>query len=52
MEQHAQTSDKTFGNGARFRKDRPSYKDMHEFAIKQQDLFDVSEETIPCYCGD
>ena len=52
MEQHAQTSNKTFGNGARFRKDHPSYKDMHDFALKQQDMFDTSEEAIPCYCGD
>jgi hypothetical protein len=52
MEQHAQTSNKTFGDGARFRKDRPSYKDMHDFALKQQDMFDTSEEAIPCYCGD
>jgi 3'-phosphoadenosine 5'-phosphosulfate sulfotransferase (PAPS reductase)/FAD synthetase len=52
MEQHAQSSNKTFGDGARFRKDRPSYKDMHDFALKQQDMFDTSEEAIPCYCGD
>jgi 3'-phosphoadenosine 5'-phosphosulfate sulfotransferase (PAPS reductase)/FAD synthetase len=52
MEEHAQTSNKTFGDGARFRKDRPSYKEMYEYALQQKDMFDVNEEAIPCFCGD
>ena len=52
MEAHAQTSDKTFGDGARFRKDRPSYADLKKFAISQTDMFDTTEEAIPCFCGD
>jgi 3'-phosphoadenosine 5'-phosphosulfate sulfotransferase (PAPS reductase)/FAD synthetase len=52
MEEHAQSSNKTFGDGARFRKDRPSYKEMYEYALSQTDMFDVNEEAIPCFCGD
>ena len=52
MEKHAQTSDKTFGNGDRFRKDRPSYQQMYDYAMSQQDMFDHNEEAIPCFCGD
>jgi 3'-phosphoadenosine 5'-phosphosulfate sulfotransferase (PAPS reductase)/FAD synthetase len=40
------------GDGARFRKDRPSYKQMMEFAKTQTNLFEKEEETIPCFCGD
>ena len=35
-----------------FRKDRPSYKKMKEYAINQQDMFDKDEEGIACFCGD
>lgn len=52
MENHAQTSDKTYGDGARFRKDRPSYAQLKQFAINQMDMFDANEEAIPCFCGD
>jgi 3'-phosphoadenosine 5'-phosphosulfate sulfotransferase (PAPS reductase)/FAD synthetase len=52
MEKHAQTSDKTYGDGARFRKDRPSYAQMYEYAKNQQNLFDPQEEAIACFCGD
>jgi len=52
MEEHAQSSNKTFGDGARFRKDRPSYKEMYEYALQQKDMFDANEEAIPCFCGD
>ena len=37
-------------NGARFRKDRPSYAGMLEFSKTQRTMFD--DETIPCFCGD
>ena len=52
MEKHAQTSDKTYGDGARFRKDRPSYAEMHNYALTQTNLFDKDEEGISCFCGD
>lgn len=39
-------------DGAKFRKDRPSYAQMLKFSQQQQNLFDVQEETIPCFCGD
>jgi 3'-phosphoadenosine 5'-phosphosulfate sulfotransferase (PAPS reductase)/FAD synthetase len=52
MEEHAQSSNKTYGDGARFRKDRPSYKEMYEYALQQKDMFDTDEEAIPCFCGD
>ena len=35
-----------------FRKDRPSYKKMKEYALNQQDMFDQDEEGIACFCGD
>ena len=52
VEAHAQTSNKTYGDGARFRKDRPSYSELKRFALDQGDMFDRSEESIPCFCGD
>lgn len=36
--------------GARFRSDRPTYKDMQNFQTNQAQLF--SDETISCFCGD
>lgn len=38
-------------DGARFRKDRPSYAEMMKFATDQSDFFG-DDETIPCFCGD
>jgi 3'-phosphoadenosine 5'-phosphosulfate sulfotransferase (PAPS reductase)/FAD synthetase len=52
MEQHAQSSNKTYGDGAKFRKDRPSYAEMHKYALLQTDMFDANEEGISCFCGD
>lgn len=52
MEKHAQSSSKTYNDGARFRNDRPSYEEMYNYALKQQDMFDQNEEAIPCFCGD
>ena len=40
------------GDGDRFRKDRPSYKDMMKFATTQGDMFGSDEESISCFCGD
>jgi hypothetical protein len=39
-------------DGARFRKDRPSYQSMSQFTKDQSDMFDPNEETIACFCGD
>ena len=52
MEKHAQSSNKTFGDGARFRKDRPSYAEMYKYANEQTDMFGMDEEAISCFCGD
>jgi hypothetical protein len=52
MEAHAQSSNKTYGDGARFRKDRPSYAEMYKYAHQQTDMFDANEEGISCFCGD
>ena len=52
METLVQTSNKSFGDGDRFRKDRPSYKEMMEYAKKQYDFFGMDDESISCFCGD
>lgn len=40
------------GDGARFRKDRPSYQQMIDYAEIQFDLFAEVDESIDCFCGD
>ena len=52
METMVKSSGMATGDGARFRKDRPSYKQMMEFAHDQGDMFATEEETIACFCGD
>lgn len=39
-------------DGARFRKDRPSYAEMMKFSSEQTDLFGTGDESIACFCGD
>jgi len=39
-------------DGGKFRKDRPSYAAMMQFTKEQQNMFDPTEETISCFCGD
>ena len=39
-------------DGAKFRKDRPSYAAMLKFSKEQRDMFDKDEEAISCFCGD
>ncbi|WP_262405512.1 hypothetical protein [Pseudomonas fluorescens] len=39
-------------SGARFRADGPTYAELARFAADQGDLFDPTDEPIPCYCGD
>ena len=51
MESLVQTSNASFGDGGRFRKDRPSYQQMYENA-KNQESLNFSDETISCFCGD
>lgn len=38
--------------GGYFHKDRPSYAQMLKFANQQITMFDPSEETLACFCGD
>jgi hypothetical protein len=50
MEELAATM--TDGNANKFRIDRPSYAQMLSYSTKQTDMFDLSGESIPCFCGD
>jgi 3'-phosphoadenosine 5'-phosphosulfate sulfotransferase (PAPS reductase)/FAD synthetase len=52
MEAQTRSTGEFKGDGARFRKDRPSYADMMNFAKTQGDMFGSSEESIACFCGD
>lgn len=38
--------------GGYFRKDRPSYAAMMQYAADQKTIFDPQEEAISCFCGD
>lgn len=40
------------GMGARFTKDGPSYAQIAAFARDQQEMFDHTEEALPCFCGE
>jgi len=51
MESLIQNSDNSFGDGDRFRKDRPSYQQMLNNANNQNTL-DFADESISCFCGD
>jgi len=39
-------------SGAAFRKDRPGYASMMQFASEQISMFDQDEESIACFCGE
>jgi 3'-phosphoadenosine 5'-phosphosulfate sulfotransferase (PAPS reductase)/FAD synthetase len=52
QEARIHSAGKFTGDGARFRKDRPSYIQMKNFAADQADMFKTDEEGIPCFCGD
>lgn len=41
-----------YGDGGRFRIDRPSYAQTLKYAKNQIDMFDAEEEGISCFCGD
>ena len=39
--------------GQQFRPDEPSYKQMRDYALAQDDMFsDIYDDSIPCFCGD
>jgi len=52
QEARIHSAGKFTGDGARFRKDRPSYTQMKNYAADQADMFKTDEEGIPCFCGD
>lgn len=52
METLVQTSDMAYGDGGRFRKDRPRYADILKFAENQGDMFGFDDTSIECFCGD
>lgn len=53
VETMVQSSGQATGQGARFRKDRPGYQQMYDYALAQTDwIGNTQEETIPCFCGD
>lgn len=54
IETMVQSNGQATGQGDRFRKDRPSYQKMYEYALAQNDWIGhaTSDETIPCFCGD
>ncbi len=35
-----------------FRPDEPSYRQMRDYALVQEDMFAGFDESIPCFCGD
>lgn len=45
---------KAKNDSGKFRKDRPTYRQMYNYALNQTDMFsDVEDdESIPCFCGD
>ena len=51
MEKSIQSSGKFLGDGARFRKDRPSYASMLNNVDRQKDFFS-DEPLADCFCGD
>ena len=44
---------KAKNDSGKFRKDRPTYRQMYDYVTKQNTLFELADdETIPCFCGD
>ena len=45
---------KAKNDSGRFRKDRPTYREMYNYVANQNTLFDFDgdDETISCFCGD
>jgi hypothetical protein len=45
---------KAINQSGKFRKDRPTYRQMYEYVKSQNNLFldTTDEESIPCFCGD
>jgi hypothetical protein len=45
---------KAKNDSGKFRKDRPTYRQMYNYVLSQKDMFIEipDDETIPCFCGD
>lgn len=45
---------KAKNDSGKFRKDRPTYRQMYNYVLQQNTIFefDGDEESIPCFCGD
>ena len=45
---------KAKNDSGKFRKDRPTYRQMYNYSLSQKDMFlDIDDdESIPCFCGD
>ena len=53
QEKSVQSAGKFTGDGARFRSDRPSYKQMYDAALSQDELFKFDDEALEdCACTD
>lgn len=52
MKQEEKAAKRCDGDGKFFAIDRPSYAQMHKYALEQVDMFDANEEAIACFCGD
>ena len=50
--QEASIQSSKIKDGARFTKDGPSYAQMLAYAGRQDEMFDMEEEPIACFCGD
>jgi 3'-phosphoadenosine 5'-phosphosulfate sulfotransferase (PAPS reductase)/FAD synthetase len=51
QEERINSTGKYTGNGARFRSDRPGYREMQQYASVQGDMLG-HDEAIDCFCGD
>lgn len=51
-QQEGSITNPKIAQGGYFHKDRPSYAQMLKFANQQITMFDPSEETLACFCGD
>lgn len=50
--QEASIQSSKIKDGERFTKDGPSYAQMLDYAGRQDEMFDMEEEPIACFCGD
>lgn len=52
VKQEGSITNAKIANGGFFRNDRPSYQQMHDYALAQVDMFAGDDESIACFCGD